>query len=161
MKLYLTPEKKAYYMAEFKKAIECTDEYFDLDYGLKDILIAINKNPNVQTLLSKRSEDLDFDWDSYIQFAFSSSIEPKIPNLIKAFKKCFGKNLKFKIFTTGSINLTNDIDDLDNSIKHMDCVANINKYTNIEIVSIKFTSGVPHGHELFWDMVKEYLVGIS
>ena len=90
MKLYLTPETKAYYMAEFKKAIECTDKDWDLDKGLKEILIAINKNPNVQTILSKRSEDLERDNSSFIEFVFTRSIEPKLQSIFELFEKFFG-----------------------------------------------------------------------
>jgi hypothetical protein len=58
MNVYLTPEKKSYYINELNKAKTINDSNWDVDNGLIDVLDCINENPNIQTLLSKKSEDL-------------------------------------------------------------------------------------------------------
>ena len=52
---YLTRELKEYYITDFQKLLSFKDsEFWDIDEGLIDILIQINANTNVQTLYSKR-----------------------------------------------------------------------------------------------------------
>lgn len=55
---YLTPIIKEYYMKDFNEnVLMCDDKYWGLDKGLRDILININKNKNVQTIYSMRFYD--------------------------------------------------------------------------------------------------------
>ena len=54
----LTPALKAYYMQDFNdNVLTCTDEFWKIDDRLKNLLIKINKNKNVQTLFSRRRND--------------------------------------------------------------------------------------------------------
>jgi hypothetical protein len=156
MDIFLTPQSKEYYLNEFKKAKACTDEYWDVDNGLIDVLDSINQNSNVQTLLSKRSDDLEVDNVSYLHFTHTESVTHKILPMLKH----ISNELK-KIKCTHSVNYyTADIYNsdivFDTSIK-LDVVANVKKYTNINCCIIEFVSFYETDHAFFWDLLKDSL----
>lgn len=85
-------------MKDFNNLLMMEEGSWALDNGfLKEILISINSNPNVQTLYSKYGIQGPDDSESYIEFAFSQNIEIKIfrsilPSLIETYGS-IGMNL--------------------------------------------------------------------
>ncbi len=75
---FLTAELKKKYMEDFNmNVLPCINDYWAIDSGLKEILININKNQNVQTLFSKRGV-LRGDEQSYIYFAITKEVNQKL-----------------------------------------------------------------------------------
>ena len=73
------------------KVLTCTDDFWGISSGLKDILIAINENPKVQSLYShKETSDEWIPKPSYIVLAFTQDIELTIfREIIPYFQTCF------------------------------------------------------------------------
>lgn len=85
---YLTKNRKETYMKDFNNLILLKKDFWEIDnLELKQILIDINKNPEVQTLYSKYSNSSNpNDTLSYLTFTYSKKIELKIfRNLIPFF----------------------------------------------------------------------------
>src|SRR5690554_673097 len=86
--IFLTPQLKDYYMKDFNNLLKMKEEFWELDNEfLKEKLIKINSNPNIQTLYSKYGIQGPDDLESYIEIAFTQNIELEIfrsilPNLI-------------------------------------------------------------------------------
>lgn len=86
--IFLNPKLKDYYMEDFNNLLMMEEGFWALDNGfLKQKLIEINSNPNIQTLYSKYGIQGPDDSESYIELAFTQNIELKIfrsilPNLI-------------------------------------------------------------------------------
>lgn len=74
---YLTKNKKNVYMDDFKNLLSLEIDFWKIDnQELKDILININKNQNIQTLYSKFVDKSNaFDCSSYLTFTYSKKVE--------------------------------------------------------------------------------------
>jgi hypothetical protein len=89
--IYLNKSKKKYYMDDFHVLLNCELEFWKLDAGIKEILIQINSNENIQTLYSKKHGLNNFhDDDSYLRFCYKREIELQLfrfllPDLILKF----------------------------------------------------------------------------
>lgn len=89
--IYLDKAKKKNYMDYFRVLLNCKLEFWQLDFGLQDILIQINANEYVQTLYSKKHglNDL-YDEDSYLKFCYYKEVELQLfrfilPDLILSY----------------------------------------------------------------------------
>lgn len=151
MDIFLTPELKSYYLAELNKAKQIKDKDWDIDKGLIHILDEINLNPNIQTILSKRSENLNRDNVSYLHLAHTKESYHNLNNALENVKSimmnqgtCGGdlfylasNNYKAKTTYKG---------------KHtLDVLSNTERYTNINCFIIEMYSFEPKDHNLFWD----------
>lgn len=66
-------------MKDFNNVVNCGREFWKIDDDfLKEKLISINSNLNVQTLYSKYGNQGPDDSHSYLEFAFTRKIETKI-----------------------------------------------------------------------------------
>jgi len=89
--IYLDKAKKKNYMDYFHALLNCKLEFWQLDFGLQDILIHINANEYVQTLYSRKYGLNGFNGDdSYLKFCYSQEIELQIfrfilPDLISSY----------------------------------------------------------------------------
>jgi hypothetical protein len=156
-KKYLTKEKKEYYQTELLKAVNCTDPDWDLDEGLKDILFKINNNPNIQTILSKRTDKINYgninSCASYLHVSITKEFENKLKLIAKAFEKKFTSDYFELVVTTGPFNTK-----WDEKMDDMDAVNNVPKYTDITMYMFYFTHDDLKEHNLFWDEIKSKLI---
>jgi len=77
--IFLNAQLKAFYMEDFNNLINSDREFWRIDNEfLKEKLIAINSNPQVQTLYSKCELQGLTSEESYLEFAFCEPMELKI-----------------------------------------------------------------------------------
>ena len=81
---YLDAELKDYYMQDFQKLLLYEGNFWKLDKGTKDILIAINKQQWIQTLYSQKCNPND-PCKSYLVFAYTKNSEPYIKSVLPKF----------------------------------------------------------------------------
>jgi len=167
MSNYLTPEKKAYYQNEFAKVLQCKDTDWDLDKGLLSILTEINKNPNIQTILSKRSENLTKSNDSYLHFTFTKEVEEKLKRILWRMKTTFerkgnGNGLGVKYYAAEHFSdMEVDESEVDQNIKNLDCVTNVKNYIDIDSLFVQLFSFNERVHESFWETLKKELGSVT
>ena len=78
-KIYLNEKLKEYYSDSLLESIECSNEFWDLDDGLENHLLSINKSENIRTIYSKRGTDLANNlFESYLVFGYTKKIEKKL-----------------------------------------------------------------------------------
>lgn len=89
--IFLTKDLKSKYMEDFNNIIHIAKKFWEIDNDfLKEKLILINSNENVQTLYSKYGIQGPDDSKTYLEFAFSNKIELNIfryllPELLQKF----------------------------------------------------------------------------
>lgn len=151
---YLTPELKTYYMKDFNEnVLTCTDPYWKLDEGLKEILIAINKFPNIQTLYSKKCNELI--GENPISYLILAVHKRQAFKLITVFDKI--KTQETNLIITQPNNMyAPDIKQIPNA-KHLACLADKDFFN---ITQFRFDLIVPdlEEHENFWKELTKYLV---
>ena len=145
-------------MAELDKAKKFTDKDWDLDEGLLEVLDAINANPNLQTILSKRSENLLRDNVSYLHFTYTKesfkAIMETLGEIIDVLKENYiSGNLEY---LTASQYKRKTPNELRNKYR-LDVISNLEKYTNINCFIIEIFSFNAKDHELFWNLLKNKL----
>jgi hypothetical protein len=146
----LTPELKAYYMADFvDNVLECKDEFWKLDEGLKDLLVKINVRDNIQTLYSrKRTYVNDKNRTSFLWILISKDVtNAKMNNFIADARK---KLPDFECVFAKDI-----VQNRDMNIK-MDCI-NDPKYFENGAIMISLTTPVQFNHERFWSIIEKHL----
>ena len=146
----LTPELKAYYMADFvENVLPCKDEFWKLDDGLADLLTRINKSNNIQTLYSRRRTYAnDKNNVSSLWILVSENV----------------KNSKIRIFVDECNKKLADfqcvpVEDIVQNLKPeipMNCMTDSN-YFNNGAVMISVKSPVQHNHEVFWKLLEKHL----
>jgi hypothetical protein len=84
---YLSKKSKLKYQIAFEELLSYNDsDFWDLDEGLQEILIGINKNENIQTLYSKKCSNFNqfgADHISYLQLAYSKNVEFLLYNALE------------------------------------------------------------------------------
>jgi len=155
-KKYLTPALKEYYMREYQKFKNITDDFWSLDPHIQKSLDKINKNSNVQTLSSARYSIFKLinpNPQSYLYFTIT---EPAEINLAKNFVPFFQKKYKkyeFSLmFQAPSLHWHNEYNnnyDLSDTIKQMEFVKNPD-YFNVNIVNIGLVTKDLSVHDWFW-----------
>lgn len=146
----LTPELKAYYMADFEQnVLPCKDEFWKLDNGLADLLIRINNSNNIQTLYSRRRTYAnDKNYVSSLWILVSENV--KNSTIRKFVDECNQKLADFQCVPVEDIvqNLKPEIP--------MNCMTDSN-YFNNGAVMISVKSPVQHNHEVFWKLLEKHL----
>lgn len=84
---YLTRELKNYYMSDFAILLSFKgSDFWDIDEGLEELLIQINKNIDFQTLYSKKFEikpdSFSIECDSYLDLAYSKKAQEHLLSLL-------------------------------------------------------------------------------
>ncbi len=145
---FLTKKRKAYYHKDFEKILTCNNGD-GLDDDIKEYLVEINKNPDIQTLFSSR-DDLE---RSSIRFAYSKNIEGTIfkkiipiiicrCSVLKKSSLCYNfsyakKNLNY--------NLNSDLGWLNNK----------NYFLNY--IELNLKSDQKEAHDNFWIIIQDIL----
>ena len=155
---YLTPEKKNYYQKELQKCVVCKDEEWNLDKGLLPILTNINRNPNIQTTLSKRPENIIYGNNrsatSELHIAFKENMKHKLQifkfRLVKKFKaEC--------VFFDGPLKMDNSEALNDKNLCNLECITEVEKYTDITVFYIHYFAKTMKEHKDFWKFLEDNL----
>lgn len=155
--IYLTPDKKKYYLEEYNKFKKVKNPFWKLDSFLEKTLDTINQNPNVQTLSSCRysaskPNGHPSEYKSYLYFTITLKAESKLSDFLDIFKKKYKKfnlYLSFHLPDYQLFNHYNNWENLPPEIKEMDFVNN-KKYFFINIVHIAIISNDISIHDSFW-----------
>jgi hypothetical protein len=146
--MYLTPELKAYYQKDFtENVLPCTDRNWKLHQDLVDLLIQTNKNDNIQTIYSKKSDRSDEP--SYLYFSANK----------------IGEKQLFEL----AIILTNEIKDSYFMVmppnnkgfgdKKVVMGCNTNKdFFNVKVFAFQVDSRNLKHHKLFWKLLSDKLI---
>ena len=144
-------------MQDFNKnVLTCNIDYWRIDNGLKDILININNNPDVQTLYSKNYDSCKCEscrrngGESYLIVSISRKYEEKMCKIVKQFKKLF-KNGGFMFeeycdfFNGGGSKISN-----------MECNKNP-QYFNISSFKFQLVTNDEKRQRFFWQFLNNNL----
>jgi hypothetical protein len=148
----LTQELKNYYMQDFNdNVLSCTDNFWKIDDRLKNLLIKINKNKNVQTLYSRRRNDAN---DSNVGSFLWIHIAPNVSDdkLNKFIREC---KANISMFAIDFFEHKHLVQNLDMSVK-MNCVNDKKYYKNGAII-IEMISPEQFEHDKFWNIVEKHL----
>ena len=151
---YLTPELKEYYMKDFNNnVLKCEDEFWDLDEGLEDILIKINKSDKIQTLYSRRfTGDLGKNGDNDVSTLWILLSEEGDNGRFAEFIDECGSNIRlFEFMYCPPEYLVQNMDKTIN----IGCMQD-GDYFNSGAIMIRMC-GDMEDHNLFWSLVEKYL----
>ena len=164
--IYLSEELKEYYMKDFnEKVLTCDDDFWDLDEGLKELLININANPRVQTLYSKYLGNNFGSRKSYLEFAYSKEIEQKLLVNLQELTNKYTSNeeddnyaedetCKYKLCSPKE----NANADGDNSMSVIKLASAIDpNYFMVNHIEVTLNSYSPKKHQQFWTDLTELL----
>lgn len=165
--VYLTSKFKLKYMEDFNlNVLNCKNDIWKIDDFLKDCLIKINENRNIQTLYSKRfnykKEEVSIDYNSYIKFCFTKKVEIKIlrqlvSNLICIFKL----NDNVKVYYTYDFPKENyNFSFTKDCVIDLDCINN-KDYFKINHITLEIKSENLKEHEKFWNYLTEQLSSLG
>lgn len=146
----LTPELKAYYMADFEQnVLNCEDDFWQLDNGLKDLLININSSPNIQTLYSrKRNDKNDTNIYSFLWVLISKNVsDAKVNNFIR--------DAKSKLYDFNCQPVKRLTQNKEKHIK-MNCINDSNYFKNGAII-MQVVTPEQNEHDAFWKIIKKHL----
>ncbi len=148
----LTPELKQYYMQDFNdNVLTCTDNFWKIDDRLKDLLIKINKNKNVQTLYSRRRNDAnDTNVGSFLWIHIAPSVSDDKVN--KFIREC---KANIAMFAINYCEYKHLVQNLDMSVK-MNCINDKQYYKNGAII-IEMISPEQVDHDKFWSIIEKHL----
>ncbi|MEY3498420.1 MAG: hypothetical protein RL308_89 [Bacteroidota bacterium] len=163
--IHLFPELKDYYMKDFTENVLTYDsEFWELDEGLKEILIKINVNENVQTLYSKRYSSGKHmnEHESYLMFTYSSNVEQKlfkelIPEITTKYSCGIGydNTTCFYTFTYPEKESNNNASNI-----NLACIKDGN-YFNVNHIKMYLQSYSLEKHDEFWDDITRMLVSLN
>jgi hypothetical protein len=153
--LYLTRERKEQYMLDFEKVLAISnDEFWDIDNGIKEILIRINSDENYQTLYSKKYtiEDGDFNLGghSYLEITTTQKSWRKLLEIFKEVKSVLvDKKVTVKI---------EELSPQDNPCLNINSRIEIGckvdpDYFRIKHMRISIETSELRFHDLFWDTI--------
>ena len=157
--LYLTEKLKEYYLQDFQRLLNyCDSDFWDIDEGIKESLILINSNPNIQTLYSKifthRDDSISLETTSYLEITYTKHIESKLLAVLEEIKSAFlSRNLEVTL---------NKLEPADNSNYNpktriqLACVTD-QDYFRITHVRIEIDSNGVKDHDLFWSKLTSKL----
>jgi hypothetical protein len=147
--MFLTPKLKAYYMQDFNdNVLSCTDDFWKIDDNLRELLININKNQNVQTLYSRRRNSTqDTNEVSFLWVLHSKTANQK--TMLALRNELFEKIHSFRGgFKPVNINL-------DMGVK-MNCMNDKNYFKNGALM-LTMSSKDINQHNLFWDILEKHI----
>ena len=166
---YLTKERKQYYLDEFNANIlPSTHKYWKLDDGIKDIILNINKNENIQTLLSKRTPNKRIiknvyvdDGISYLHFAYTEKVKICLLTEIQSFFISSYNNEKCNcLYEYKKPKLLEPFESVSKADSKFKCITDKN-YTNINSILIYLFSNNIETHNLFWLDLEKILSNIK
>lgn len=161
MNKYLTPKRKEYYLIDFEEnVLKYTGNTWGIDNGIRNILIEINKNSNVQTLYSKKCQFIptNLNFESYLMISYSKNIELNLfRDTIQSFDFYFGDNIdcKFTHLFLGPKTNSNCLID-GHTILGLGCTDN-KDYFDINTIRFKIDSMIPNYHDDFWNKLCDKL----
>jgi hypothetical protein len=159
MDIYLTPERKAYYMADFARVLQYDSPAWELDRELQEVLTCINANPRIQTLYSQRYyPGKTYNPDrSYLRFTYAQQVEQElfkvmIPQLVEQFVGHFDAYCYYG-FSYPKDNLVYSAEAGPEAIG---CL-NDPDYFRINQIDLYLESGSLADHLVFWERLGEEL----
>lgn len=163
---FLTTDTKKKYMDDFNNnVLTCKDSYWGIDSGLKDILININQNKNVQTLYSKKYKGYPSvgthpikgtsENCSYLYVAFSEEItQLKIERIKQVMDSCFGDGFFMAVSQKQEIDI-NEFGSCEGGNKMSFFLDK--SYFNIANICFTFESNNKYAHNYFWSELNRQL----
>ena len=170
--MYLTPELKSYYQTELQKCNETKDPSWKLDKGLLSILTNINKNPNIQTILSKRPSTIiygnDYSAKSYLYITFTEKIKTKLINDLNNKLIVKFKNDDVQVFLLEDEKLElneNQKEEQKSAFKDpnlckIEAITNPEKYFDVNYIQINLYDDSMKKHKEFWTYLENFLTKI-
>lgn len=150
--IYLTSDKKTYYMEDFAKVKVNT--HWPLDKDLEPYLVIINNNNLIQTLYSQncKSDSFTTDLISYLEICYSQKLELKIfreviPSLLYQFNKG-EERLNYLYIPPGP----NQNYQPDKTLRGIGCIDD-NSYFQISHIRFVFYSFNQNRHAEFWQTI--------
>lgn len=158
--IYLDNRLKEKYMDDFINRVLPFNESeaWKLDEGVAEILISVNRNPNVQTLYSKKDSFASpgFLHESYLEFCYTPEIELKLfREVIPAFNYDFNKEFNSLFYYQFSYPRENP-----NVQEHGRCglaCVDDKDYFRINTIRLSLESPIKLNHENFWKRAGESL----
>jgi hypothetical protein len=151
---FLTPELKQYYQLELEKCMKCGHVDWDLDDNVLHSLTIINKNKNIQTTLSQRTNNINISHSSYLQFAYAKQVSNKIAAVIQKFDSMFP--MQFEMYKSNEPLFTT-FDVSEPELLNLDAIMNVSKYTDISIYMFQLWSDDMNMHNNFWKLLRKEL----
>lgn len=91
---YLNDSKRTFYSDALAHIRNCDHENWDLDEGLDKYIDAINLNPNIRTMSSKRGRILGYGQHSYLVICYSREAETRLQKDVEpALRLALNKNI--------------------------------------------------------------------
>jgi hypothetical protein len=145
--MYLTPQLKEYYQKDFtENVLPCKDEEWALHPSLVDLCKQINKNPNIQTIFSRKAKKGE-EW-SYLFFS-ANEVGEKL--LEKLADKLNDKGLLEAYY----VNEPREYISGSNGSIEMGCLTNVN-YFNVNVYCFEFISYDKLRQKQFWREIKKF-----
>lgn len=153
--LYLTDETKSKYMSDFQKLLNLTNsEFWDIDDELKEILIRINKNPNYQTLYSKKYKSNPDIWnlggESYLEITSKKASWSQLSHTLNDFTSC--SNLSKSLIELVECDPHENANFNSDSPIDIGCIKDPD-YFKIKYFRISLESSDNNFHEIFWECI--------
>jgi hypothetical protein len=146
--MYLTPQLKEYYQKDFtENVLPCTDVNWKLHPKLIDLLVQINKNDNIQTIYSKKSE-VKYE-PSYLYVSANKVGEKQLFEL--------GVKLTEQIKDTCFMVMSPNDKKYGDSEIVMGCNTN-DQYFNVKVFAFQIYTKKLKNHKLFWKFLYDNLI---
>lgn len=167
--MFLTPEKKAYYVAALEACKTTENPYWRPDKGILPYLEKINSNPLLCTMLSKKAQkgtkETAPEITSYLQIAFCQEIQSQVKTLFKTLEEDEVWISQYDAELDTHYEAANDLDtakEVSNQkpigIEPADKPV---EYNQIERIWAWFTSPHPKSHKAFWETISKKLQDLS
>lgn len=155
---YLNQERKSYYMEDFKNLLSYNDsDFWAIDNDtLRNILININQNENLQTLYSK-SLDSDANsylvsCNSYLVVAYAKEVKEKLNKSLVEIQDFFGGEAIVEVELPQKENPNTK----GAKLFGIACIDDIG-YFNIHCFKIELKSKNIASHKKFWQLLEKSL----
>jgi len=145
MGIYLTPELKTYYYKCLEEAIDANE----IDNGLKEMLLAISKSPNIQPILSRRYQGYNEqnDWSvSNLYIAFAENIGLSLESALND----FAGEMKSKFIKVDFVHLPR-MENSNLNVSSKACWKKDKDYFEIHFFVIDLENKELSKHTIFWD----------
>lgn len=160
---FLNSDLKKYYMDDFtKNVLTCTDEFWEISQGLRDILTKINENSKIQSLYSHQQTFNDWVMKpSYIDITFTQEIELTI---FRDVIPCF--QARYNIDNETRFNYYYSYPKIDKDVKEKNgsndlaCLTDQN-YWKINSVRFELTTNSKETDDKFWQDIQTKLSGLT
>jgi hypothetical protein len=159
--IYLSNNLKKKYMHDFLENVlhYNKDNIWKLDAGLDEILISVNRNPNIQSLYSRKDSfsQADFLHESYIELCYSRYLELLLfREVIPSFNYDFIKDSQSLFYYQFNYPRQNPNYSPGSETAGMGCIDDEN-YFQINTIRLILESPIKSIHEKFWIRVRNSL----